>query len=176
MNPTLMLYIGIAWVLSLAAVGVGTGYWQNAAGHTAEKVTWQARENTELADANAKIFALTAAARKTEAEGALNVGKIGSELEKEKRDHAKTRAARDTALRSGNERVSVAVTGCEGSSPGPGTAVAAGAGEPPATRAQLHPQVAADLEQLAGDANDTARDLNACLKVADEDRRIINGP
>lgn len=168
-NPWVILGIVLTWIASLVAVGI----WQNKTGHTDERVTWQTKENKELAQANAKIVSLTAAARKAESEGQANVAAIGEDLEKEKRDHAKTRAARDAALRAGRERVSVAVTGCS-SGGSAGTATASGSSESPAPRAFLHPEVAANLEQLAGDADDTARDLNACLKITAEDRRIIN--
>lgn len=146
-----------------------------ADGMKLERVAWQDRELKEVASANAKIIDLTTRARAAEKNGAENVAVIGMDLEKEKRAHEKTEAARRLALLSGAERVSVAVTGCQDPGRGAGSEAPAGAGEPPAARAFLHPQVAADLEQLAGEADDTARDLNACLAVVAEDRRIVNG-
>lgn len=169
-NPWIILGIVVAWLASLA----GVGYWQNEAGHTDERVLWQTKESKELKLANFEIQRLNDKARKAESDGAANVAAIGAELEQEKRNHAKTRVARDTALRSGHERVSVAVAGCESPGGGGRPETAAGSGESPAARAYLHPEVAANLEQLAGEADDTARDLNACLAVTAEDRRIIN--
>ncbi len=173
---------------ALVAVAIGIAYKAGRAdGRKLERSEWQGRELKELAAANGMIMSLNLKARATEAAGAARLSEIGGQLEKERRDHAKTKTDRDAARRmallSGAERVSVAVTGCEdpGRSPGPETA--SGAGEPAAPRggrAFLHPQVAADLEQLTRDADDelgeAVRDLNACLAVVAEDRRIVNGP
>lgn len=170
MNPWLLLGIAIMWGLSIMAASTK---WASL--KVAEvRAEYLVADNKALLEQRARTQAANKAAREAEQRGAVNVAAIGTELEKEKRSHAKTRADRDRALRAGVERVSVAVVGCQDGGAGAGAAAAGGAGEPAASRAYLHPTVAADLEQLAGEADDTARDLNACLKVAAEDRRIVN--
>lgn len=62
MNPWAIVLALLVWIASLASVG----YWQNGAGHSAERLVWQERANTELADANRKIVELTDKYRRTE--------------------------------------------------------------------------------------------------------------
>lgn len=171
MNPWLI----VGFLVTLIAVAGGSYMKGMDDGATEAISAWQAREVTELAAANAKILELESDAREAEQDAAMIVSDIGDKLEKEKRAHAKTEGARRLAVLAGNERVSVAVTGCESPGSSAGTETAATAGEPPAARAFLHPAVAADLEQLTGEADDTARELNACIAIAQADRRLING-
>lgn len=72
MNPRIMLAVVAVWLLSLAAMG----YWQNRAGHTAERADWQKRETSELATANRKIVQLNDEARAREREHAESISNI----------------------------------------------------------------------------------------------------
>lgn len=51
MKEYLYLAIAVVWAASLGVVG----WWQNDAGHVAERDAWMKRENKELRDANAEI-------------------------------------------------------------------------------------------------------------------------
>lgn len=78
MNPWTILGIVAAWLLSLSAVG----YWQNQAGHTAERVKWQARETTELVTANREIERLNNDARAEERRHAESISNIATGYER----------------------------------------------------------------------------------------------
>ena len=166
-NPWVILGVVLAWLASLGAVG----YWQHHQGAIGERVLWQGKQTEELAQANAKILALTAAARDKEAAAAADLAAIGVKHENEL-------AARDAlhkldldALRAGSLRLRVA-GGCP--SPGGGTAgeaPAASAGDHGSTACELPRQTSEDLLGLAKDADDTAIELASCQATVIRDRQ-----
>lgn len=85
MNPRILLAVVAIWLLSLSAMG----YWQNQAGHTAERVKWQARETSDLSAANSEITRLNDEARAREREHAESISTIAAgyerKIENEKR-------------------------------------------------------------------------------------------
>lgn len=166
MNPYVALGLGAAWVASLAAVGG----WQNSAGRTAERSTWQAREIKQV---NAYAAALqTAQDARAAAERAFAVKLAGiaqkhaQEIEderlKKELDIAAARAGR-IVLRipapcpSAGDRAPAAT----GPAPGDGHG-----GE----TAELPREITADLLALADDADAVARQLAACQTVIRADR------
>lgn len=154
-NPWLILGVVLAWVASLGVVGV----WQNKAGHTAEKVITQAKENAQLVAANKEIERL----RKVEQVGAAQIITIGD-------DHAqhvaalKAQQARDLAnARSGALKLRIP-NAC---SP------AIGAGQVPASTpsgngaagTELPAEITGRLFDLANDADRNTLQLTACQQV-----------
>jgi Fe-S cluster biogenesis protein NfuA len=167
LNPWLLLGVALAWIASL----VWVGSWQNEAGHTAERVSWQTKENAELVAANTKIQRLNAEARATEQAHQTNLADIGAQHEKDKAD-AEARRIRDVDdARSGALKLRVAGA-CKGAGSSGTTQAPAAAGQrDEATTAELPGEVAANLFALADDADEQARQLTACQAVIVEDRR-----
>ena len=166
MNPYIILGLVIAWIASLGAVG----WWQNQAGHTDERVTWQARENKELQDANASIKRLEEAARAAEQAHATMLAKIGENHQKEIADAAAQKERDVAAARSGRIvlRIPAPCKGANGSAAAK-TPATPGVGDGGAT-AELPRSVTEDLLSLANDADSVADQLRQCQKVILDDR------
>ena len=166
MNPYLIIGLIVAWLVSLATVG----YWQNAAGHTAERVIWQARDNEELTKANADIKRLEEAARATEQAHTAALGKIAEDHQKEITDAAAQKERDVAAARAGRIvlRIPAACPRPNGGG-APKVAAAPSLGDGGAT-AELPRQVVADLLSLADDADAVTRQLGECQAVVRADR------
>lgn len=167
MNTYLIIGLLIGWLASLA----GVGWWQNTAGHTAERTAWQTRENSELRAANAKIITLQASARRIEQAHALALSEISTNYQKDLSHAIKQRAADLAAVRAGTLRLrypntsSIYSLGDRPAETGPG---AGGCDGPKG--AELPQSIVADLLGLAADADDVTRQLTACQRVIIEDR------
>lgn len=169
MNPYLIIGLLIAWGASL----FGVGYWQNDAGHVAERTTWQTRENTELRDVNAKIKTLEEGNRKAEQEHATALASVSTDYERKLSDANKQRAADVAAVRAGNLRLrDPSATGLRacgslgvevGASPGRRDGGTAG---------ELSAEASGFLLDLASDADDVTRQLTACQAVVVKDREL----
>lgn len=171
-NPWVILGIVLAWVASLGVVGK----WQNTAGHESERVEWQARDNKQLAAANAKIVSLTAAARATEQKTNATIATMGADHAKEieilevRRRHDVV-AARDGAIK-------LRVHGACPASPGGGAAgeVAAAPGNGDGGAGiELPREITGDLLALANDADQVADQLRACQGVVRAYFSAVNG-
>lgn len=166
MNPYVILGAVVLWGASVA----GVGYWQNQAGHTAERVSWQTRETKELQDANAKILELEAARRAEEQRHADAVADISQTYEKEKADAASQKARDVAAARAGALRLLVPAR-CPDANRNKTGAVAAGAGERDGgARSELPREIAANLFALADDADEIVKQLSACQGIVRADR------
>lgn len=167
MNPYLIIGLLLGWLASLT----GVGWWQNAAGHTAERTTWQTRENTELRTANAKIITLQTSARSIEQKHALALAAVSTHYEEELTHATKQRVADVAAVRAGTLRLrdpnppSIYATGNRPAETGPGAG-----GRDGSEGAGLSEATAEFLLALAGDADDITRQLTACQGVIIEDR------
>jgi hypothetical protein len=159
-NPYALLGAGVLWIVSLVA----TAIWQNGAGHTAERVEWQAKENVALANANREIEKL----RKSEQDSADRLASIGDQHAKEKEDLEAQRRRDVDAARSGALKLRVP-GGCPASRQGEATATPGGSDD--ATTGELPGAVAAALLGLANDADEVVKQLAACQAVVMEDRR-----
>lgn len=167
MNPYLIIGLLIGWLASLA----GVGWWQNTAGHTAERTAWQTRENSELRAANAKIITLQASARRIEQAHALALSEISTNYQKDLSHAIKQRAADLAAVRAGTLRLRVqypASIYAIGERPAETCPGAGGRDGPQGT--ELPATITADLLALAADADDITRQLTACQRVILEDR------
>lgn len=169
MNPYIIIGLLIAWATSL----FGVGWWQNAAGHVAERTEWQARENTELRTANHKIKTLQEDARNAEQGHAVALADISTDYERKLSDANKQRAVDAAAVRDGNLRLR------DPSAPGfracgsLGAKIGAGAsGRDGQTTGELSAAASGFLLDLANDADDVARQLDACQAVASKDREL----
>lgn len=167
-NPWVILGIVLTWLASLVAVGI----WQNKTGHTDERVTWQTKENKELAQAAQQIKTLNEAARATEQQHAEEIKKLGEQHAKDQAANEAQRrkdvaAARDGALKL---RFSGAcpVRPDAGRTP---EAPASPAGSNDAQTIELPPKITADLYDLVADADAVAIQLAACQSVITSDRR-----
>lgn len=167
MNPyTIIALIG-AWCLSLA----GVGYWQNNAGHVAERTAWQTSENGELRMANDRIKTLEEDARKAEQDKAVALDAISTDYERKLSDANKQRAADIAAVRAGSLRLRdpnpTGLRACGGLA----TEAAASAGQRDGGAAgELSTAASGFLLDLANEADDVARQLTACQRVVIEDR------
>jgi hypothetical protein len=166
-NPWIILAFVVAWIGSLAAVG----RWQNDAGHTAERVAWQAKEVAEVTAANAKITQLEDAARVAEQAHVTAVAAISTTYEG-KLQNAKAQAAADVAAVRARTIVlhdPGAISACPGGSGSPETAAGAGGRDGAAGR-QLSDDAAQFLLGEANRADAIVEQLNACQAVIRADR------
>jgi cation transport regulator ChaB len=167
-NPYLIIGLLIGWLASLA----GVGWWQNKAGHVAERTVWQARENAELRTANDKIKAMQDSARRDEQAHALALNAVSTNYEKELSDASKLRAADIAAIRAGTLRLrdqypaSIYSLGNRSAETGPGPG-----GRDGPQGAELPAATSEFLLALASDADDVTRQLTACQQVIIEDRK-----
>jgi len=172
MNPYLIIALLITWGASLA----GVGYWQNDAGHVAERTAWQTRENTELRLANTKVLTLEEGARKTEQDHSTALAAVSTDYERKLQDANDQRSRDVAAVRAGSIRLrdpgSPGLRAC-GNPPGQ-TATAPG-GRDGAQGSGLSEQASEFLLGLTGDADDVARQLSACQRVVIEDRAEPSG-
>jgi hypothetical protein len=166
MNPYVVVAVGVAWAGSL----VGVGYWQNTAGHTAERVEWQARDNEQLRLANERIVTLQDAARATERLHATRLATVSTTYQKELQN-AKAQRERDVAAaRAGAIRLqytpdSERPGGSEAGAVTTGTGRCDGS-----ARGELPRETTADLLALVDDADEVVRQLTACQAVVRSDR------
>ena len=169
MNPYVIIGLLVAWGASL----VGVGWWQNDAGHVAERTTWQARENGELRTANATIKALQEQARKDEQTHAAALAAVSTDYERKLSDANKQRAADVAAIRAGTIRLRdpnpTGLRACGGLA----AQVGAGAGRRDGPEGgELSEAAAGFLLEFASDADDVARQLTACQAVVVKDRDL----
>jgi prophage endopeptidase len=166
MNPYVVLALLVAWLGSVGA----TAWWQNDAGHTAERALWQAREAAELAQANTRIVELEELARVREWLVARKLETISAQYEKEKAD-AQSKKLRDiAAAHAGTLSLRIA-SPCQ--DPARGEAAPAGAGAagrdgPPTD--ELPRALAAGLFALADEADEVVLQLTACQAIVRADR------
>ena len=166
-NPWVLIGAGILWLASLTAVG----WWQNAAGHKAERLEWQERESQELQAATAALSALQDKYRGQEQENARRLDEIAKQREKDRTDAANQTARDVAAARSGALRLRLPATTCQDPDRGAPTEAAAGTGERDGAQGpELPREIAADLLSLANDADDVVRQLTACQAVILQDR------
>lgn len=170
MNPWALLGLVLFWIVSMAAVG----NWQNKAGHVAERTAWQAKENQELAQANAQILKLETDARSAERRQALDQASISTQYQKEL-DNAKRKTndlvarlhAGTIRLRDPNYAVVQACGGAAGQAPS-GTS-----GRDGAQGGELSEPASEFLLNLTGDADQVATQLAACQAIIKNDRQEI---
>lgn len=166
MNPYVIIGLLVAWISSLGTVG----YWQNMAGHTAEKAVWQQRDNDELRAANTRIHDLEEEARALEQRHATELAGISADYQK---DLANAKAQKDrdaAAVRAGALSLRIN-TPCKDADRGEAGKAAAGAsGRDAAATTELPREVTAGLFELADDADEVVRQLTACQKIVVEDR------
>lgn len=159
MNPWIILGIILAWLASITTVG----YWQNDAGHTAERVAWQERANKELAYANIEITTLQDAYRAQEAAHAADLAAISKNYQQEKLRNEKTTEDRIAAARDGalvlRDPGAVSVQTCSGGVPETG---AAHPGRDDAGDGGLSKVATEFLLNLTGRANGVRDKLTAC--------------
>jgi prophage endopeptidase len=167
-NPCLIIGLLLAWGASLGAVG----WWQNGAGHKAERVAWQAREIEQ----NNRFAAATKKAeedrRADEQAHAAAVDVIARSHAQEIEDARKQKDRDVAAARAGTVGLRFNASrdpagGCKPSGPAAG----AGNGDGGATT-ELPREIAADLFALADDADEVVRQLSACQAVVRADRVV----
>lgn len=167
MNPYAIIAALILWAASIG----GVGYWQNHAGHTAERVAWQQKDNEELRKANASILALEESARDSEQKHAQEMSTIGNDFEKEKQDAKRKTDATLAALHAGTIVLRDPYTSSlhpAGSKTG--QAVTTASGSDGGTTAKLSDESAGFLLNLSGEADEVVGQLTACQAVIRSDR------
>lgn len=166
MNPYLILGIGIAWLASL----VGVGYWQNEAGHVAERVEWQKKDSDELRLANAEITRLNDKARADEREHTERLATVSTTYQKELKNANAQRERDVAAARAGALRLQFRPDSDQACSGGTGEATTAASGRDGGTTAELPREITANLLNLANDADAVVVQLTACQAVVRSDR------
>jgi hypothetical protein len=170
-NPWILLGVVVLWLASVA----GVGYWQNDAGHTAERVIWQGRQNTELTAATIKIKSVEEAYRLEEQKHAEQLSTITINYQKEldnakiKTDHLVQRA-RAGALRLRDPGTSTDATG---GNKLPKTATGT-SGRDDTPDGGLSTDAAGFLLGLTGRCNLVSRQLSACQSIVRSDRASIS--
>lgn len=165
MNPRIAMAVIGAWLISLAAMG----YWQNRAGHIAERGEWQARETSELRMANREIERLNGEARAKERQHAENMSSIATSYEKEMQNEKRKTDVLVADLLAG----SLVLHDPAGQSPGASEtgATPASTGERDGeTGCQLSTAAARFLLEEAGRADAIVEQLTACQQVVVSDR------
>lgn len=167
MNPYVILAVVVMWAGSL----FGVGRWQNEAGHTAERVTWQAKTNQELAQANAKIIQLETAARAQEQQHAAQLEQVATTYEKEKADVTAQKDSVIAQLRAGAIRLHDPYSpGFK--APGSPTSPAASTGRcDGGAGSELSQRTSEFLVGLASRADEVVKQLQACQAVVKSDRK-----
>lgn len=167
MNPWLIVGLGLVWLASLW----GVGSWQRGEGRTTERLAWQERENKALAEANVEIKRLTDEARATEHRRVDEMTTLAVNYDKGFRD-AEDRRRRDVdAARAGALVLRIPSSACgagAGEARPPGAAAAGGDGS---EGIELPRPIAADLLDLANDADQVADQLRACQAIVTNDRK-----
>lgn len=121
-----------------------------------EAATGAATAATKLAQATTRVLTLEHAA------GAALVQRA-DKLQQDQ-DHAKTERDRFNAeVRSGAVRMSIPIAGGQCTTVADPGNTAAAASDRHQARAELDSATAADLDAIAGDGDDAARQLNACI-------------
>ncbi len=165
MNPWTITGVLGAWLLSLAAMG----YWQNDAGHTAERVKWQGEQTKELAAANRDIARLNDEARETERQHAASITNIAGAYERKLRDEKRKTDALVNGVLDGS-LVLRDPGGVQAGCGGTGEAGAGAGGHPDPAGTGLSAAAARFLLDLTGDCNTVAVRLSACQHVLISDR------
>lgn len=170
MNPYLIIGALVAVIASFFA--------GQHNGARVERAGWLQKENVELAAANAKILKLEESARDAEHAHAAAVNLISTTYQGElNAARAETKRLSDAA-RAGSLRLRVHAD-CQGPGGGsPGTATAAAGGRDGEAAGDLQGTAAATLRgddaafliDLAGEADEVAKQLGACQAVVLEDR------
>ena len=168
MNPWAIVAALLLWIASLA----GVGYWQNSAGHTAERAAWQKRENQELVSANLRIIELSDKYRAAEKEHAAAMDRVAINREKERENEKLKTEERVRAARAGTLRLrDPGATACQTSGSAlPGAGAGTGQRDGPGNGG-LSGDAAEFLLKLTGRCNDVRDTLNACQRIVEEDRR-----
>lgn len=167
MNPWLLLAIAILWGLSIAASATK---WASL--KVAEvRAEYLVRDNKALTEANAKITSLQNAARETEARRVAEMSTLATNYAKGFRDAEAQRLRDVAAARDGSLVLRIPASACspggsETSPPRP-----ASGGSDGAATVELPRAIAADLLDLANDADQVADQLRACQSIVLSDRK-----
>lgn len=132
---------------------------------------WHEQERAAVVERAAKIALANARAETKAAEIALASAhlKIDADRIKDKQDDKKTIDALRADVRSGAISLSIATRAIRAGS----TSISSSPGDIE-TRAEILPEAAVALIDIAADGDDAVRDLNACIAKYDVVRRSVN--
>ena len=168
MNPWATLGVVLFWIVSMAAVGS----WQNKAGHVAERTAWQAKENQELAQANAQILKLETDARSAERRHAIDQASISIQYQQELNNAKLKTDTLVTQLHAGAFRLrdpyAASVQPCSGAT---GKTATGTSGRDGSQGVELSGPASEFLLNLTGDADQVTQQLTACQAVIKSDRQ-----
>lgn len=168
MNPYLLIFgILIAWLASLA----GVGYWQNDAGHTAERVVWQGKSITELEMDNKAVRDTEEKYRAIEQDHAAVQAGISKNYQEQLKNANQKTADLIAAARSGAFRLRDpnAIARPPRGDNLPETSASTG-GHDGRASGELSATATEFLLGLAGEADNIARQLAVCQSVIRADR------
>lgn len=166
-NPYIIIAVLLTWAASLGAMG----WWQHGQGGADCKAHDLADKVTELAGANAKIRSLIDRNLADQDAHAAELAAIGEKHAKEMEDADQLRLHDVAAARNGAIRLRLPGA-CEPADRGAVGQVATGAGRgDDSAGSELPGEVAANLLELADDADRNTKQLAACQAVVINDRK-----
>lgn len=168
MSPWVYLGVVLVWLASLT----GVGFWQNHAGHTAERVMWQERYNKEVTDAANQLKAAEEKSRDTEQAWSKKVNAVSADYERKLKNANDKFKSTYVGINNGSVRL-FDLHGSAPVCPGPdSTPEASGtpSGRDGAEGCRLSPEASRFLWQLATDADTNAEQLAACQQVILKER------
>lgn len=161
------------WLILLALILAVFGFgWVKGSGHEAAARD-QLDDKRIAQESTARVTAI-ARARQTEHTAAAEIHTSTATTQEKTREDQADRARLAGALRLGTARLSVPLLRPACAGMGTPTPAAAGPGNDAAPRADLPPALAADLVELAGEADDTARALTQCQATVTTYLKAIN--
>lgn len=169
MSPWLALGILLFWLGSLTTVG----FWQNHAGHTAEREVWQEKETQELAEAATKTKELEDSYRAQEQQWTSKLNSVSANYERKLKDANDKFKAVSATVDHGSFRLLDA--GAQAVCPGAGVATEVAAApsghHDTAAGCELSSTTSGSLWQLAQDADGIAERLRACQQIILDERQ-----
>ena len=164
-------WVFLAFVVALIAAGLGGEYDGNKRGVNSERVAWQAKDNKELTEANAKILQLENDARAKEQAHAADLAAISTNYEQELQHAENTRKADVAAARSGALRLrDPGATAQQTCGSATGQAATGPGGRDAQTGGELSPELTEFLFIEADRADAIVQQLGACQAVIVSDR------
>jgi hypothetical protein len=162
-------------ILAFVGFEAGIYWWGDSTGRTAVTAKYEAIiAARDKSDADAKQKA-TDDARKAEQDHAAALAAIAAQHQQEMQD-AKAQTDKTLAdLRDGNLRLRSRLAAATSDQHLPGAA-AGSSGSDPSQSTGLQPADVQFLVQLAADADDAVRQLNACQAVVADDRKAAESP
>lgn len=161
------------WLILLALIAACLAFGWVKGANSAD-ARWELADSQRQQRESAAQLTAVQRARSIEHSASAELHTTATTLQETTREDQLDRTRFSGALRLGTARLSIPVLRSTCSDLGAATAAAARPGDDAAARADLPPALAADLVELAGEADDTARQLSACQATVITYLKAIN--